>query len=1240
MTASSSLSALRAAIRDHYLAPEDAMAETLLTAAAGTADARGRAQRNAADFVRMARASAERSGLIDKFLQEYGLSTREGVTLMRLAEALLRTPDAATADALIEDKIEAGDWASHKGRSPFPLVNFSTRALMLTAAWLDDIEPKDPLRRMAAATKDMLDRLGEPVIRASVGQAMRIMGEHFVLGETIDGAMKRGETYAAKGYLFSFDMLGEAARTEADAAAYFRAYESAIAAIALHAASDKTADNPGISVKLSALHPRYEYGKKEQVLKELGARARDLALKAKTANMGFNIDAEEADRLDLSLDLIENLMRDPALADWAGFGVVVQAYQRRALPVLDWLAALARETGRRIMVRLVKGAYWDAEIKRAQEMGLSSYPVYTRKVLTDLSFLACARRMFANADAFYPQFATHNAMTAATVREMAGDYSDYELQRLHGMGEPLHDSLIEKGARSRIYAPVGGHRELLPYLVRRLLENGANSSFVNQLIDPDLSVDDVVADPVAEVRALDGLDGYANPAIPAPRNHLSDGRLSAMGWDETHPPTAAGMQPSVRAQMARITAAPIVNGETLAGAAAEILNPARKTDAVGSVRAASPEHVNAACDAARAFAPQWSGTDRTERARILREAAAMLEQRGEHFMALAVFEAGKSWPDAIAEVREAVDFLRYYADRSEMLDGDPLGVIACISPWNFPLAIFLGQVSASLAAGNCVIAKPAEQTPLIAFEAVKLLHEAGVPGGALHLLPGDGPSVGAPLAAHPSVDGIVFTGSTGTAKAIKRTLVESGRHNAPLIAETGGINAMIVDSTALLEQAVGDVIASAFQSAGQRCSACRVVCVQEDVADRFIDMLAGAMATLEVGDPSLLSTDVGPVIDEEARETIERHLDRLGEEASLIARAPQPGTGVNGTFVAPAAFEIGSPEDLETEIFGPVLHVLRFRGKDLDTLVGRINALGYGLTMGLHTRIDDVMHAVARRARVGNLYVNRNQIGAVVGVQPFGGEGLSGTGPKAGGPHYLSALVKGPQTDESAATASGEDLPVQFGIEALTAEEADALAAAQSAYGAWSAMDRGGILKAALDASPEAGGEIAAKAMNWAQSLQTNEELPGPTGEANTLKLRGRGVMLCLGAAMDGAEGDKTLLTQIVLGLAAGNCVLSAGAPVKGLRERLEGLGAPRGVYYALGGAASGALLSDARVSAVVCDSAQARKPLEEALCARAGAIAPVLSSRDAPWRFTVERTLTINTTAAGGDVRLLSLAE
>ena len=1231
MAAAPSLDAMRNDIRNHYLMPEDRLAPRLLNLAPGDDALRKSAQDKAADFVRLARANAERSGLIDKFLQEYGLSTKEGVTLMRLAEALLRTPDAATADALIEDKIEAGDWAAHKGKSPFPLVNFSTRALMMTAAWLDEVEAKDPLGRIAAATKDALDRLGEPVIRASVAQAMRIMGEHFVLGESIGEAMKRGEKYARKGYLFSFDMLGEAARTEADAVDYFRDYTNAIAAIAGHCHSKDAADNPGISVKLSALHPRYEYGKKDRVLKELGARTRALALQAKAANMGFNIDAEEADRLDLSLDLIERLMRDPELDGWRGFGVVVQAYQRRALPVLDWLAALARQTGRRIMVRLVKGAYWDAEIKRAQEMGLESYPVFTRKPLTDLSYIVCAQKLLENTDVFYPQFATHNAMTAVMVREMAGNYGDYELQRLHGMGEPLHDSLIEKGARSRIYAPVGGHKELLPYLVRRLLENGANSSFVNQLIDPDLSVDDVVTDPVEEARAL---IVFSNPHIPVPRDHLGGQRLAAKGTDATHPPEAALMSPAARETLTALAARPIIDGAPRDGAAAPVLNPSLREDKVGTVETASSDDVDAACARAAGYAPQWAAQSPSARAHTLRRAADLLEARAQHFMALAVFEAGKTWPDAIAEVREAVDFLRYYADEAEALTGEPLGVVACISPWNFPLAIFLGQVSASLAAGNCVVAKPAEQTPLIAYEAVRLLHEAGVPGGALHYLPGDGPSVGAPLVAQPSVNGVVFTGSTETVKRIKRTLVESGNHDAALIAETGGVNAMIVDSTALLEQAVADTVASAFQSAGQRCSACRVVCIQEDVADRYLEMLDGAMAELAIGDPSLLSTDVGPVIDEEARDAIQHHVDRLEKEARYIARAPETQPDADGTFVRPVAFEIQSLNDLKTEIFGPVLHVLRFRGKDLENLIDGVNALGYGLTMGAHTRIDETMHAIARRARVGNLYVNRNQIGAVVGVHPFGGEGLSGTGPKAGGPHYLHALVKRARPASLSADRDPPDLFPQH-ADSLTGEEETALHRAHNAYHVWARADRAAILRAVSSAVPVYGGIYEQAAAICAREFQTNIDLPGPTGEANTLKLRGRGALLCLGGG-----DEEALHRQIALALAAGNCALiSTGAKTTG--DALRDAGAPAGAICEIAQPASLALLRDSRLAGVVYDGpASARGTLETALCARAGALIPLLSSRDAPWRFGVERTLTVNTTAAGGDVRLLSLSE
>ncbi|MEZ5893599.1 MAG: bifunctional proline dehydrogenase/L-glutamate gamma-semialdehyde dehydrogenase PutA [Parvularculaceae bacterium] len=798
-----------------------------------------------------------------------------------------------------------------------------------------------------------------------------------------------------------------------------------------------------------------------------------------------------------------------------------------------------------------------------------------------------------------------------------------ELQRLHGMGEALHDSLIEKGARSRIYAPVGGHKELLPYLVRRLLENGANSSFVNQLIDPDLSVDDVVADPLDEVAPL---KSFPNPHIPAPRDCLKGERLSAKGWDETHPPTAAKFSPAVRSALTPVNARPIVNGAEIAGTRAEVLNPSFAHDPVGTVETATPEAVNAACVAASSFALQWTATPAAKRGDVLKRAADMLEQRGEHFMALAVFEAGKTWPDAIAEVREAVDFLRYYATECEKLKGAPLGVIACISPWNFPLAIFLGQVSAGLAAGNCVIAKPAEQTPLIAYEAVKLLHEAGVPAGALHYLPGDGPAVGAPLVAHPDVAGIVFTGSTEVAQIIKKSLVESGKHDAALIAETGGINAMIIDSTALLEQAVKDAVASAFQSAGQRCSACRIVCVQEDVADRFNEMLAGAMAELTVGDPAELYTDVGPVIDEEARKGIQAYADHLKFESTVVAMAPETGHGVTGTFVRPAAFQIHKLTELKREIFGPVLHILRFKAEKLDALVNDINALGYGLTMGVHTRIDDTMERVARRARVGNIYVNRNQIGAVVGVQPFGGEGLSGTGPKAGGPHYLEALTKRPR-------ASG-DSPAPVIDSDETSLEKAALENAIDALRPWGLADRRTAINPVMSRLKDVDGVLKRDIADALDMFMANTELPGPTGESNTLRLRPRGIALCLGGGAD--------LRQMLLCLAAGSPVIAVESDTaKMLAAALAATSAPRGLVSLAGPHASTALLRDRRIRLVAYDGgASGRAVIETALAARKGPIIPLLSSLDAPWRFATERTLTINTTAAGGDVRLLSLGE
>ncbi len=1228
--------AFRAALRAGTLTPESDLAPKLVASAGLSAETRARAQEKAADFVRRARAEAGRSSLIDKFLLEYGLSTSEGVTLMRLAEALLRTPDAATADALIKDKVEAGDWGAHVGKSPFPLVNISTRALMMTAAWLDDMEAKDPLRRIVGATKAMLDRLGDPTIRAAVGQAMRIMGEHFVLGQTMEEALDRSKSFAARGYLFSYDMLGEAALTAADADRFYEDYAQAIDALAAAAASDDVRDNPGISVKLSALHPRYEYGQRERAVAELVPRLKELALAARKGGLGFNIDAEEADRLDISLDIIDALARDPDLSGWDGFGVVAQAYQRRAMDLVGWLAALAREADRKIMVRLVKGAYWDAEIKRAQVMGLESYPVYTRKTLTDVSYLACARLLLRNADVLYPQFATHNALSASLVAEMAEAGAAYEFQRLHGMGEALHDRLIEGGARSRIYAPVGGHKELLPYLVRRLLENGANSSFVNQLFDPDLSIDAIVADPIAE---LEGLDPVANPDIPAPRDQFSGERLAALGLDETDHATADSLTRAAEWRDMDETPAPLVafDIDTDGLPSREVRNPADLDRRLATVREADAPLVERAIAAAVAAAPRWGARPASDRALALRKAARRLEARYDDFIRLAVNEAGKTLPDAIAEVREAVDFLRYYANRAEGLDGAPLGVVACISPWNFPLAIFLGQVSAALAAGNAVIAKPAEQTPLIAIEGAKLLRDAGVPDGVLQLLPGDGPSVGAPLVADKRIAGVVFTGSTAVAQSINRTLAARTGARPALVAETGGINAMIIDSTALMEQAVADVIASAFQSAGQRCSACRLVVVQSDVADRFFAMLAGAMAELSVGDPALLSTDVGPLIDDEAHADIAGYVAKMKSSARFIAEAPLP-ENVQGHFISPIAFEIGSVDDLEREAFGPVLHVARYEGDALQNVIGKINGLGYGLTMGLHSRIDDVMELVSARARVGNLYVNRNQIGAVVGVQPFGGERLSGTGPKAGGPHYLDALRRPSANASPSEQMTGAHPAInRTGETTMLSQRTQIIDAAFERWRA--APDRADRLHRAALSAKGAGDAEAAKMLNAASSIAREAaaptDLPGPTGEANTLSLRPRGLVLCLGGSGGAAAA------QIEKALGVGDVVIADDRLITGIAAALadDPLARDIALGVPLQGGAAPDLLSAPSLAAVAYDGPpEETAALAAALAARAGPIAPILSGADPVWRYCVERTLTINVTAAGGDVRLLSL--
>jgi len=956
-------------------------------------------------------------GGIDAFMQEYELSSQEGVVLMCLAEALLRIPDQATADRLIRDKLGPADWEKHVGNSDSVFVNASTWALMLTGRVVSLHEYRD--QSVKSVLGRLVTRLGDPVIRQSVTQGMRILGRQFVMGRDIKEALTRAADDEAHGYRHSFDTLGEAAHTQSDAKRYFDAYNNAIATIGEHAAGRGPIEASGISVKLSALHPRYEFAQRERVMAELVPRLMALARHAREVDIGFTVDAEEADRLELSFDIIEAVFRDEAFKGWEGFGLALQAYQKRAYPALEWLAELARAKDRRLMLRLVKGAYWDSEIKVAQENGLAGYPVFTRKASTDVSYIACARRVLSHGDAFFAQFATHNAHTLATIVEMAGERRDYEFQRLHGMGEALYEQVVGAdglGLACRIYAPVGSHEDLLPYLVRRLLENGANTSFVNRIVDESAPLEDIVADPLQKVRRL---TVKPHPRILAPEDIYQPARRNARGIDISEPTELLPLDASMVAALERQwTAAPIIAGESQKGDTQPILDPADNARRVGSVVTATPEHVEAAMTSAARAAPAWDATDAQARAQALDRTADLMERDMPTLMALAVREAGKTVPDAVAEVREAVDFCRYYANRCRQDFAAPLslpgptgernelslhgrGVFVCISPWNFPLAIFTGQVAAALAAGNAVVAKPAEQTPLIAHHAVTLMLEAGVAAQALQLLPGDGESVGAPLVKHALVGGVAFTGSTETARAIQRTLANKAGPIVPLIAETGGQNAMIVDSSALPEQVVTDVIASAFQSAGQRCSALRVLYLQSDVADKTIGMLSGAMAELSIGDPALLCTDVGPVIDSAALEMLEAHGARMAKESRLIYQCTLGRDCAKGTFFAPRAFEIESIGQLEREVFGPVLHVIRFRAAELDAVIDDINATGYGLTVGLHSRIDSSIDYIHGRLKVGNAYVNRNQIGAVVGVQPFGGEGLSGTGPKAGGPRYL-----------------------------------------------------------------------------------------------------------------------------------------------------------------------------------------------------------------------------------------------
>ncbi len=1006
----------RTALRRAYRPDESLVVVERVHQARLTAGQLGEAQAISRALVKAVR--GHKAAGLDAFLQAYDLGSDEGVALMCLAEALLRIPDAATADDLIADKLSGPDWADKLGDSRSTFVNAATFSLLLTGKVLDEANDKSDGWR--AALGRAVGRLGEPVIRTAVGQGMKILGRQFVYGRTIDEALKRAAPEQGKGHSHSFDMLGEAAKTHADAARYARAYGDALDTIAASARGEVRVA-PGISVKLSALYPRYEWSHAADAKLAILPVVRALAMKAAAAQVHLTIDAEEADRLELSLDIIEELVRDEEIfaTEWSGFGLAVQAYAKRAVPLIDWVVDLARAHSRTLMVRLVKGAYWDSEIKAAQVAGLSDYPVFTRKVATDVSYLACAKRMLKASDCLYSAFATHNANTIGAVKALAGR-TPFEFQRLHGMGEGLYEELanLERGISEpvtpvRIYAPVGSHEELLAYLVRRLLENGANSSFVNRLADDDVPIDALVGDPVAELSAL---TTKRNPSIPLPDAIFGSSRRNSAGIDLSDPLVR---DPLVKrlADLERRTwkAAPTLGG---GAAPTPVVSPFDVALNVGTVSDATPSDVDRAVRAAHATQHRWDLEGGLARAFLLDRAADLFEERREELYSLCIREAGKTLPDAVLEVREAVDFLRFYASEARAKFGPTVlpgptgelnelrlhgrGVWACISPWNFPLAIFIGPVAAALAAGNAAIAKPAEQTPLIAALAIDLLHEAGIRRDLVQFLPGDG-TIGAALTAHPLIAGVAFTGSTDTARLINRGLAERPGAIIPLIAETGGQNVMIVDSSALPEQVTRDVIASSFQSAGQRCSALRVLFIQDDVADTMLAMIAGAMEALNIGDPRLQTTDVGPVIDADAKAALDAHLDTLERSGALLARLPAPPTG--GHFVTPAIASISSLDALDREHFGPILHVVRWKSGELDRVIEAINASGYGLTLGLQSRIDTTRVFVERHARVGNLYVNRNQIGAVVESQPFGGEGLSGTGPKAGGPHYVARFA-------------------------------------------------------------------------------------------------------------------------------------------------------------------------------------------------------------------------------------------
>ncbi|MFA3778594.1 trifunctional transcriptional regulator/proline dehydrogenase/L-glutamate gamma-semialdehyde dehydrogenase [Yersinia sp. 1652 StPb PI] len=1145
-------SVTRAAITAAYRRPETEAIPMLLEQARLPADLAQETHKLAysiAEKLRNQKSANGRAGIVQSLLQEFSLSSQEGVALMCLAEALLRIPDKPTRDALIRDKISNGNWHSHLGRSPSMFVNAVTWGLLFTGHLVSTHNEA----KLSGSLNRIIGKGGEPLIRKGVDMAMRLMGEQFVTGETIAEALANARKLEDKGFRYSYDMLGEAALTEADAQAYLLSYQQAIHAIGKASNGRGIYEGPGISIKLSALHPRYSRAQYERVMDELYPRLLSLTLQARQYDIGINIDAEEADRLEISLDLLEKLCFEPKLAGWNGIGFVIQAYQKRCPATIDAVIDMAQRSRRRLMIRLVKGAYWDSEIKRAQVDGLEGYPVYTRKVYTDVSYLACARKLLAVPNLIYPQFATHNAHTLSAIYHLAGQNyypGQYEFQCLHGMGEPLYEQVVGKVAEGklnrpcRIYAPVGTHETLLAYLVRRLLENGANTSFVNRIADTTLPLDELVADPVSAVEAIaasEGQLGLPHPRIPLPRDLYGKDRANSSGLDLANEHRLASLSSALLTSASQIwRAEPMIGAESDSGIALDnlaVINPAEPADIVGYVRETTDAEISRALDAAGRAGAIWFATPPAERAAILVRAAELMESQMQALMGILVREAGKTFSNAIAEVREAVDFIHYYAgmvrDNFSNDSHRPLGPVVCISPWNFPLAIFTGQIAAALAAGNSVLAKPAEQTPLIAAQAVRILLEAGIPHGVLQLLPGRGDNVGATLVNDNRVRGVMFTGSTEVAAILQRSIagrLDPQGRPTPLIAETGGLNAMIVDSSALTEQVVTDVVASAFDSAGQRCSALRILCIQDDVAEHTLQMLRGAMAECRMGNPERLSTDIGPVIDAEAKAGIERHIQAMRAKGRKVYQAARTNSQdetewQRGTFIKPTLIELDSFDELKKEIFGPVLHVVRFQRQNLGALVDQINASGYGLTLGIHTRIDETIAQVTEKAKVGNLYVNRNMVGAVVGVQPFGGEGLSGTGPKAGGPLYLYRLLCSRPEDAVLKTLAHQNIEQPQNMAGR-----EALQIAHRALIQW--------------ADKQQYAELVPLAQRYGELAQggTIQLLPGPTGERNSYTLLPRERVLCL------ADNDTDALIQLAAVLAIGCEILW---PEQGIQKDL-----------------------------------------------------------------------------------------